>query len=144
MWIILAVGASIFWGLTYAIDEQIFKHISVQTSLGISCFIASVTMLIVSYLNNNLKLDLLTITSSNKTQFLILGGTFTFIVAELLIGLAITQRSATLAGLIEISYPIFVALFSFILFKTGRISLSIIIGGLLIYTGVSVIYLFNK
>lgn len=38
-------------------------------------------------------------------------------IAELLIGFSIVAKNATLSGLIEISYPIFIALFSYILFR---------------------------
>jgi drug/metabolite transporter (DMT)-like permease len=65
------------------------------------------------------------------------------LIAELFIGFSITAKNATLAGLIEISYPIFIALFSFILFRSV-VNLPTMLGGMIIFVGVFVIYYFNN
>jgi len=65
------------------------------------------------------------------------------LIAEIFIGFSITAKSATLAGLVEISYPIFIALFSYLLFKS-RVSVSTLIGGGIIFCGIFVIYYFNR
>lgn len=72
-----------------------------------------------------------------------IGAIVVMLIAELFIGFSITAKSATLAGLIEISYPIFIALFSYLLFKS-QVSTSTIIGGIIVFAGIFVIYYFNK
>ena len=67
-----------------------------------------------------------------------------FLPADLMIALSISTKNATLAGLVEISYPLFIALFAYFLFKETQINAAIIIGGLLIFSGIFVIYYFNR
>ena len=143
MWILYAVSASILWGLSYAIDGQIFKRISVATTLSFACLLTSIILFLISFLRGTLKNDIAVISSSKKISFLLISGTIAFVLAELLIGLSINSKSATMAGLIEISYPVFIAIFSYILFKENQINYSAIIGGLVIFTGIFIIF-FNR
>jgi uncharacterized membrane protein len=70
--------------------------------------------------------------------------TIGLILAEFFIAYSIIGKNATISGLIEISYPLFIALFSFLIFREYSINTQTIIGGLLIFCGVIVIYYFNK
>jgi drug/metabolite transporter (DMT)-like permease len=65
------------------------------------------------------------------------------LIAELCIGFSIISKNATLAGLIEISYPIFIALFSYLLFK-NKITIPTVIGGIIVFFGIFIIYYFNR
>ncbi len=144
MWIIFALGASLMWGLNYVINEQVFKNISVVTTLALTTIMTGIVMLLIATGGHFLQQDLTIITSSRRVLFLIIASTITLIVAELLIGFSITAKSATLAGLIEISYPIFIALFAYLLFKENQLNAPTAIGGALIFIGVFVIYYFNR
>ncbi len=143
MWVLLAISASLFWGLTYVFNEQVYKHISVITSLALASFVIFITMIAASYFSDHLKPDLLAIASSRRLLLYVIAGIIALLVAELFIGFSITTKSATLAGLVEISYPIFIALFAYLFFKE-KISLPTIIGAALVFCGIGVIYFFNK
>lgn len=143
MWIIFALSASLFWGLSYVLNEEIYKKISVFSSIGIMSFFIFILSLGIAYLNGSLKLDLMTITSSKKLMYYLLAGIFALMIAEVFIGFSIVAKNATIAGLIEISYPIFIALFSYILFK-NTITPPTMLGATIIFIGVFVIYYFNK
>ena len=52
---------------------------------------------------------------------------------------AVRGRNATLASLIEISYPVFVALFAWLLFREIHVNASVVVGGLLVFAGVCLI-----
>jgi drug/metabolite transporter (DMT)-like permease len=52
-----------------------------------------------------------------------------------------SAKNPTLASLIEISYPFFVVLFTWVFFRQCQLNLSTMIGGLLILAGVFVIIL---
>ena len=144
MWIVFALGASVLWGLSYVLFEQVYKKISIMTALWIVCLIMFGAMLIGSILTGSLKPDMFAIQSSKKLQWLLLGGIATAILADVFIALSITNKNATLAGLVEISYPIFIALFAYLLFKQTQLNTATIIGGILIFTGVFIIYFFNR
>jgi len=115
-----------------------------MTALWIVCLIMFGAMLIGSILTGSLKPDMFAIQSSKKLQWLLLGGIATAILADVFIALSITNKNATLAGLVEISYPIFIALFAYLLFKQTQLNTATIIGGILIFTGVFIIYFFNR
>ncbi len=143
MWIVFALGASLFWGMSYVLSEEIYKKISVFTSLSIMSLAVFVLAISIAYFTGNLRPDLVEIASSKKLMWYILGGIFALLVAELFIGFSIVSKNATLAGLIEISYPIFIALFSYILFK-NNVTVPTIVGGIIIFIGIFVIYYFNR
>lgn len=143
MWILFALGASLFWGLTYVFNEQVYKKISVVTSLALASLVIFLITFLISYFSGNFKTDIQTIASSKQLLWYVIGGIVVLLIAELFIGFSITAKNATLAGLIEISYPIFIALFGYILYKQ-EVSTPTIIGGIIIFIGIFVIYYFNK
>lgn len=143
MWILFAISASLFWGLTYVFNEQIYKKISIFSSLGITFFIVSIITLIFAFASGNLKTDITTLISSKRLLWYFVGGVTSLLIAEIFIGFSIVAKSATLAGLIEISYPVFIVLFSYLLFKE-TINISTFIGGAVVFIGIFIIYYFNK
>lgn len=144
MWILLALGAALFWGITYAINEQVYKHISVLSSLAITLTLSGIFTGIVAWIAGTLGKDFGILTSSPKALLLVAAGIVVLTIAELLIGFSIVEKNATIAGLIEISYPIFIVLFSYLLFKEDNLTVATAIGGTLMFAGVAVIYLCNK
>jgi drug/metabolite transporter (DMT)-like permease len=101
-------------------------------------------MLFVSYRVGFLKEDIITISTSKRLVILVVAEALAFVLAELFIGLSITTKNAALAGLIEISYPLFIMLFSYFLFKENQLNVSTAAGGLFIFFGIFIIYYFNK
>lgn len=57
---------------------------------------------------------------------------------------AMSAKNPTLASLIEISYPIFVMIFTWIFFREVEFNLVTLFGGLLVIAGVSVIILGDR
>ena len=144
MWIFYSLAASVLWGLSYVLFEQIYKKISVTTGIAVACLVIFIVMALSSLFSGHLKNELVEIASSKKLFWLLAGGVATALFADLFIGLSIHAKSATLAGLIEISYPIFIALFAYFLFKENQVTTATIIGALLIFSGVFIIYFFNR
>lgn len=144
MWIIYALGASLLWGLTYVLNEQVYKKVSFETSIFLTTLCTAAAMLLLAIYKNSIVQDLRNILSTPKLAFLVLASVLVFILAEICIALSITSKNATLAGLVEISYPVFIALFAFILFKENTINTTTLIGASLIFAGVFTIYHFNQ
>lgn len=144
MWVLLSILASVLWGLLYVLSEDLYTHISVVSKIGILCFFISITMLVVSWMRGDLVPDLKVITGSKDLLLLFLCIILISIAAELCIGYSIALRNATLAALIEISYPLFTVFFSILLYRVNHLSVSVIIGGLMIMGGVTVISLSHK
>ena len=144
MWLVFAGLASMFWGMSYAISEQIYRHVSIYTVMAIDCFILAVGFFLGGILTGVIGTDLHVISTSPKVLWLLVAGVIVFGIAELCIALSITTKSATLAGLIEISYPLFIALFAYLFFKESNVNWGIAAGGLLIFCGVATVYWFSR
>jgi drug/metabolite transporter (DMT)-like permease len=144
MWFFAALSAAVLWGFDYAFAERVLKHISVPVFLSIQLFIASLILMVVAWATGNWHKDMSTLLSSPRVSWLLVAGIIAFSVANVLICVAIQDKNATFSSLIEISYPLFIALISWLIFGEGELTWSTGIGGLLIFSGVSIIYFFNR
>jgi drug/metabolite transporter (DMT)-like permease len=144
MWLLFAVGASVFWGITYVINEQVYKHISVLSSIAITLAASGLFVGLVALATGTFGKDIATLSASPKVLWLLIAGIAVLTIAELLIGFSIVGKNATIAGLIEISYPLFIVLFSYLLFKESNLSVATVVGGAFVFIGVGVIYAFNR
>jgi drug/metabolite transporter (DMT)-like permease len=144
MWILYAFIAAILWGLDYALTGKVLEKIRLPTLLSIELFCAFLAMLTLAVLTGSYKTDLPELFGSKRLVLYVLTIVVAFSVANAFIVVSIGERNATLAGLVEISYPLFIALFSWLLFGRTGLSLGANIGGVLILLGVSLIYFFNK
>lgn len=144
MWLALAISASALWGIAYALHEQVYKHVSVLTSLTVSYALATIGLLVALVATKAYQNDLATIMGSKQVTLLIGAEALISTLAALLIGLSIQGRDATVAGLIEMSYPLFIIIFTYFLFRENHLTWSVAVGGALIFSGIAVIYLFNR
>lgn len=144
MWFAYALLAAVLWGFDYAIAERVFKHISPLSFLAIQLTVCGLVLLLVALATGTLQKDASVLLASRRTMALLALNIVLFGVAVVLICTAIQAKNATLSGLIEMSYPIFVALASWLVFRENQISLSVVIGGALIFAGAFVIYYFNR
>lgn len=140
MWFLYAVLASVVWGLSYVLNGELFKSLSVLTVVAIQTFVTSVIFAVAAILTGVFRNDVYSVMTSSRLMWLMLFGILALAIAEYGIGYSIQGRNATLAGLIEISYPIFIALFAYFLFGENQLSFATAVGGVLIFAGVSVIY----
>jgi len=144
MWALYAIIAAILWGVDYALTEKALQSIKFPMLLSIELFFGFLTMLGIAIFTGSYKTDLSGLFSSNKTMLLVVAIVVAFNIANMFIVLSIGDKNATLSGLIEISYPLFIALFSWLFFKENNLSTGAILGGILVLGGVSLIYFSNK
>ncbi|MEO6054603.1 MAG: EamA family transporter [Chthoniobacterales bacterium] len=144
MWIFFALAAAIIWGINYAASGRVLSRgMSPSTLFFIDTLFA---LLLVSG----------TLIFQGKTGRIItevkmLGGDIFWLVtamccataAALLILMAIEGKNATVASLIEVSYPLFVAVFAWLFFRELQLSWQTAIGGMLILLGVFVVWRSN-
>ena len=144
MWFLFALLSAIIWGLNYVLYEKLVQKISISSLYFITSMISTIVFLCFSLINKSISRDFQIILSSKQVQFFIVLNIITYILANISIALAIQSKNAALSGLIEISYPIFIILIAALFFHENHLSLSVIIGGLLIFSGIGIIYFFNK
>lgn len=130
-------------GIQYAILEKLL----VQMPIAVMCFFSTLFNLFfrtcVMYFgkyNFNIKKYL----HDKNTLLFFVVVTVLFLCANALILFAIKSKNATVASLIEITYPIFVIIFSFIFFRSVHINRQTAIGGTLILWWIALVYIFNK
>jgi drug/metabolite transporter (DMT)-like permease len=136
---IYAIGAAITWGLVYAIDQKILSGVSPLTLLFIDSILAAIIMLPFVFFDNGSIKNLLN--SSKTTWSFIIISIALATLANFLIFSGIKNLDASTASIIEISYPFFVVLFSYILFRSTP-NIYFFIGGLLVFIGTFIIIKF--
>lgn len=138
-WYLAALGAAIIWGMHYPLIDFAMKRLSVYTVLLISVIpiVAALPFFIDDVSKDIDTFKLL----PNKEQFLVLVVALTSTMGALLLYLSIDGKNATLASLIEITYPVFVVIFAYVFFREIHINASVLLGGILVLTGsVLIIY----
>lgn len=145
MWIIYAVLAALLWGMSYAASGRVIEK-------GLAPFTLFVCYTTFSAVVGTLALFALGKSSAAITEIRELRTEWFWFalavvgsaVGSLLIYLAIGGKNATIASLIEISYPLFVALFTWIFFRENQLNTLTVIGGGLILLGVGLVFVGNR
>jgi len=141
MWFFYACAAALIWGISYAASGRLLQRgVSPATLFFLDLLFGLTAMTI--YLTVARKW------SAALGEIRGLGGDLKWLAVAVvaatagnfLIFLAIEGKSATLASLIEITYPFFVALFAWLFFREAQLTWPTAIGGAFVLTGVTIIY----
>ena len=143
LWIVFALGSAILWGFGYALSEKVMKQngispeflmvisggiyllLSIAIVTGSGRFQQEAQLLLE---NKTLCLQLFTLSSA-------------YVAGTWMIYKATFLKNATLANLVEISYPVFTALFAYLILKDVQLNWATAFGGLLVLSGVGIIFL---
>jgi len=136
-WWMYATLAAIVWGVHYPIVGKALTTISPITVY----FIPSLVLLVsLPFYYKTLISDYHSLMAADMTvKVSTLALMFTSIAASLLLYKAIHGSNATVASLIEITYPVFVALFAFLLFNENHLNWSVAAGSILVMAGTGLI-----
>ena len=134
----LAIAASVLWGLTYCLDERVLEGLSVAKLYFLHCLCGVVVAAAMLLAQGNSPLGLFAFDTSKVSVPLVGVTLVTAPTAALAILASIQLLGATKSAVLEISYPLFVALFSVWLFK-GHLQLPVVIGGAFIFVGSAII-----
>lgn len=136
--------AALFWGLAYALLGKVM-HSGISAAAALT-FIGICTMtgyLVVLFKTGTLQASI-DVLSQNKIIIVCLVGVAAcFICGQFLVYKAISLKDAPHVAILEISYPVFTCLFTWLLFRNLELSWHIIAGGLLIFMG-SALVLFKS
>jgi drug/metabolite transporter (DMT)-like permease len=141
MWLVFALAAAIIWGINYAASGRVIERGMSPLSLFFLDLLFG--LLVIG------GLMAATGRAGKLTDELHgLGGDVLWLgvamaastSAGLLIFFAIGEKNATVASLIEISYPLFVAFFAWLLFRESQLNWPVVIGGAMILGGVLVVW----
>lgn len=136
-WYLPALGAAIVWGLHYPLVDNALKRLSPATVLLIT---ALPVLGFATFMYRRVAADLLSLRQMTPGEYgPIVAIAATSLAGSLLLYAAIGAKNATLASVIEISYPLFVALFAWLLFRQVHWNAAVLLGGALVFAGVTLI-----
>ncbi len=136
-WYIAALGAALVWGVHYPLVGFALQRISL---FGVLLLTTVPLLLMTPFFVAQLHTDIQTFRNlplSEQAMVSVLG--FTSLAGAAFVYLAISSKNATLASLIEISYPVFVGLFSYLFFRQTHLNASAVLGGLMVIAGAGLI-----
>ncbi len=137
---VLAVLASVLWGLTYCLDERVLSSLSVYKLYFLHCVCGGLIAGAVHCFQGHSLASLFRIDTATSSLPLVALTLVTATAAALSILGSIQLLGANKSAVLEISYPLFVALFSTLLFR-GQLQLPVVIGGAFIFVGAAIIVL---
>lgn len=144
LWFWSALAAAVLWGLSYSAGEYTLKNgLTASSQMALFGLVLTPIYVTLSWRNGSLRTGIETLRTNPKVlaYFIVIAICYGF--ANFLSYYAIQQKNATLASLIEISYPLFVALFAFSIFRESQLTMGAIIGGGLIFSGIAVMYVMD-
>ncbi len=140
LWLVYAVGAAVIWGVNYAVSGRLLQRgMSPQTLFLIDLIFGVVAVSAVITFSGRWSSTLLEVRQARPDILWLIVAVASATAAALLIFLSIQAKNATLSSLIEVTYPLFTALFAWVLFRQATINTATVIGALFILTGVLIV-----
>jgi len=140
-WFIAALGAAILWGGSYAVSEKILRlGVTPAGLLVFNGLFAVVVYGAVTAYQGGYGHTLKMIQDNPTTFWWLLTVVALNVTGNFLIFYSVGAKNATLASLIEISYPLFTIFFVWLLFKQVHLNWTIAFGGLLILSGIGFVF----
>jgi len=141
-WYLPAIAAAVVWGVHYPLVEHALRRVSLTTVVLLTAL--PMTLVALAF-PGRLITDWRSLSAMPVAErSLVLAIALTSLAGTVLLYLAVRGRNATLASLIEISYPAFVALFSWLLFREWQVNSGVFVGSLLIFIGTGLIIVSSR
>lgn len=141
-WYIFAFSAAFIWGIHYNLLSRAMTVMSPTTAYWLPTIIC---ILGLPWWWSSLKTDFKAVMAADPTIQLSVGIImFTSLAATTMLYKAIQLHNPVHVGLIEITYPIFVTIFAFILFQQNHFNWGTLVGGALMIMGAGVVVYSGK
>lgn len=136
-WYVAALAAAITWGIYYPLVDMALKRISLYSVILLSMI---PVLLVMPLFMKTLSEDVETVkTLPASEQWIIVCLGLIGLFGEVMVYLAIGSKNATLASLIEMTYPLFVVFFAYLFYRQLDVTPSVLLGGLMILTGAGLV-----
>ncbi len=141
-WYVAALGAAITWGIYYPLVDMALKRISLYSVILLSMI---PVLLVMPLFMKTLSEDVETVkTLPASEQWIIVSLGLIGLFGEVMVYLAISNKNATLASLIEMTYPLFVVFFAYLFYRQVDVTPSVFLGGLMILLGAGLVIYNNQ
>jgi drug/metabolite transporter (DMT)-like permease len=142
LWIICSVSAAILWGFTYATSGKMMEWGLTPAFLLLTQYVIALPVYaFIAHRSGGFRASFENLAAHPARLALFLTALALGIVANFLIMFSISLKNATLASLIEISYPVFTMLFALIVYRETHLTPAAALGAALIFAGIGIIYL---
>lgn len=140
-WFYYAMAASVLWGFGYALSERVVKD-DLPTSFFVLTqgIIGVILYLAICLYFGTIKTGVEALQANPKIWLNLGLVAFSTTLGIFFIYMAIVGKNASMANMIEITYPVFTILFAWLLFRDVQVNWTTALGGLLIFSGVGLIY----
>ena len=144
-WFFYALGAAIIWGINYAVSGRLLSRgMSPQTLYFLDTVCGGVILALLLTVTGRWEITAQEIRNARPDLIYLVVVVIATLSAGMLIFLSIQAKNATLASLIEITYPLFTAFFVWVLFRQVTFNLTTLFGALLIFAGVIIVAQANR
>ncbi len=142
LWFIYALTAAVLWGVGYVLAEKLLKGGIGPAFLMFASGTVTLPLyfLLALYLGQ-FKSGIEVLLADNGKLILVIVSALTVLGGTFLVFLGISEKNATLVNLIEISYPFFTFIFAWLILREVQLSWETAVGGLLIFSGITLIFL---
>ena len=141
LWFYLALGAAVLWGLGYAMTEKLLEMKMTPSFLlfltGLVTFPAYAAF---AFISGDMKAGFELFKSNPKILIFTTTAALCYVIANFFILYSIVGKNATIASMIEITYPIFTVFFVWLLMGKMDLNPYTLLGGALILGGVFIMY----
>ncbi|MEZ0260705.1 MAG: EamA family transporter [Alphaproteobacteria bacterium] len=144
IWFVYACCAALLWGVSYTVSEQLMKKISIPGVLLTAALGNLLFAVVAGLVRGDFEKDIAALKNGDGAMKLMLGSVAVYVGANIFILLATKSKNATMAAMVEITYPLWTALFAWVLFKETQMNMGTAFGAALILSGVCCIYYFSK
>ncbi len=145
MWFVYAMSAAVIWGISYAASGRaIERGVSPLVFFTLYAVVGALMGFSALAASGKLATFPAEIRGIGRDWVWLVIAVITSGLGALLIYMAIGEKNATVASLIEISYPLFVAFFAWLFFRETQFNAATVLGAALIISGVGVVYLGNR
>jgi len=143
-WIVFPILSSILWGLFYAVTGEIVKRMSIFSAISYYSLILSCIFFAIAYFNNSVVSDWNVLKGDNKALLYIIILALSGAAGYFCMFTGVKMKTSTAVAVIEVSYPLFTALFTWIIFRENHLSFGLIFGGILIASGILCVMHFDE
>jgi drug/metabolite transporter (DMT)-like permease len=144
-WLFYALGAAVIWGVNYAVSGRLLERgMSPQTLFFLDLVFGAAALGTLIGVTGKWQTTLAEVRAVQPELVWLIAAIAASVTAGLLIFLSIQAKNATVASLIEVTYPLFTAFFAWALFRQNTINLATLAGGALIFIGVLIVAQGNR
>ena len=140
MWFWYAIIASLLWGVGYVANQYLLRSFSSSEILFLESILIIILLLPLLHFTNGISTTFAKL-ANIKLFLILLGSGLIYISAASLILKSISASNASIAAIIEASYPIFTMLFAYLILGEVQFTLTSLIGCALVLAGLVVINL---